>query len=247
MTAREPAIAECAADWLESMGLEVYEEVRIHDGGRIADLVGVGADSVVVVETKVRLGLDVIEQADRWKPYANAVWAAFADIRTRHRGFERGQPRTRYLAMWLCEQLGIGILSVPDYDTALPNVLVPAQIREARGVSILRERLAPEQRRGASGARAGSTGGGYHTPFRRTATLVAEIVSEHPGGIDIQSLCAEVNARGGHHYGSGDKGFQTQIPILAKRGVIRGVKVAKRYGSRRPTRLVPADVEEASH
>jgi len=238
VTAREPAIAEAAADWLESLGLDVYEEVHLGYGARVPDLVGSGSESLVVVECKCRLGLDLIEQADYWRRHSNAYWAAFMRSEPK-RGF-RNEPRTRWLAEWICVERGIGILEIDLNEGTEPRIVVPAIVHETpRAAYRLRDALRPENRRGA-GPAAGTNRGGYTTTFRRTAERVVAIVTAHPDGIDVKSIVAELNADGGHHY-SNDRSAENQIRILVKRGipVFRGIKIAKVFG-RHSTVLRPA-------
>ena len=72
--------------------------------------------------------------------------------------------------------------------------------------------------------------------------LVAQVVAEHPEGMHVKDVAAEVNARGGHHYNS-DKSFCTNIPTMAKLGKVPGVKVRKVFG-RKPSILVPTEGSE---
>lgn len=248
MVAKEPMIARRAAQWLGDQGLEVYQEVRVAYADRIADLVGAGAEALVVVECKTHLGLDVIEQAEYWLPECNASWIAFADIRSRRRGYGGRPPRTRRLALKFCKWLGIGVLAIPEGEADPPEILVPAQIHPTEPfMDRLRERLVPEQRVGAGYAEAGTRNAGIWTVFRDTADLVTEIVAEHPNGADIDTVLAEVDARGGHHYQS-DRSFRSNMLKQIRRGTVPGVKVSKasKAFGRRPTVLVPTERSESN-
>ena len=238
MTAREPAVASRAAQWLEDQGLEVYQEVECHQ--RRADLVGAGSEVLIVVECKLRLGLDLIEQAEHWKPYANARICAYLDARTR-RPFRSSEPRTRQAALRICREWGIGVLRIPEDERDPLEEEVRAIIQpRPRAHDYLRDALAPEQRLDGGAAEAGTNRGGYHTPFRRTALLVSEIVSKHPEGIQVSDLLDTIKERGGHHYAS-DKGFKTSILLVVKRGIVPGVRIGKKAFGRKASVLVPVE------
>lgn len=237
MTAREPAIASAAADWLEATGLEVYEEVQSPDTYKRADLVGVGAQALVVVECKVGLTGYVIQQARNWLPYCNASWVAFGGT-----GGKRPRVSSRLLAE--CRAEGIGVLCVyPDSDHE-PRIVLPALVRDTLPAhDSLRDALDPDQRRGVGAARAGSNGGGYHTPFRATVKRIAEIVAGYPDGIDVEDLLPIVKQSGGHHYRR-DRSFVASIPGHVKAGRVPGVRLVKTFG-RKATMLRPVERTDA--
>lgn len=60
---------------LDEAGWETYQEVQL--AGRRADIVAVRhGTELMVVETKLNLTFDLLDQAFRWKPYAHAVYIA---------------------------------------------------------------------------------------------------------------------------------------------------------------------------
>lgn len=80
-TARKPEteILSKVRTLLEAQHFDVYPEVPVtlHDRRVRADLVAVNIDGVVVVvEGKATLTQGLVDQCERWLPYANRVWAA---------------------------------------------------------------------------------------------------------------------------------------------------------------------------
>lgn len=108
MREKETDIAKAAVDWLTSQNWEVYQEVQFRPFGRIADIVAVNGRLVWVVECKTSLNLALLEQAYRWRGYANFISIAVPQARN---GKGRGA------AELFLKQFGIGKLSVHPYDT----------------------------------------------------------------------------------------------------------------------------------
>ena len=67
----ETILAELVVNWLESQKWDVYQEVQIETYGKIADIVAVLGNLVWIIECKKSLSLSVMEQAYRWRRYAN--------------------------------------------------------------------------------------------------------------------------------------------------------------------------------
>lgn len=171
---KETELFEPVKKWLEDGGHEVYSEVRANKyGGRRADVVGVHGNIVTVVEMKVTLSLDLIEQAVLWKNHAHYIYVAVP------------HPKKGYLndfAVRLLCQYGIGILTV-NFDSrgldGTPSVsLYPYRTmpKVHRNItSDLRDSLTEYHKDGPPG---GHQGGGYITAYRITMIHVKEYLDK---------------------------------------------------------------------
>lgn len=167
---KETELAKLGRRWLMSRELEVFEEVVVYNGLYRADLVGRGRGLIVVVEAKLAFGLDVIAQGHRWEAEASEAWVLC----------RRHQRATWELGIRLCTELGIGVLSVTDYQVAaLPRVELQAMRRHPKGVEgAWADRLFTEQQ---TDGLAGTNGGGYSTAFARFCASLTAFVAENPG------------------------------------------------------------------
>lgn len=146
-------------------------------GGR-ADIVARQGSIVWVIETKTTFGLPVIEQAKRWSLHAHLV-----SVGTPSYPGEFGQE--------VCRLFGVGIISsgrTYSDGSGTKEVLRPRLNRKPWKLP----RLCEEHK---TYAEAGTNGGGYFTPFRRTMRIVEEEVRRTPG-ITIKELVKRVD----HHY-----------------------------------------------
>ncbi len=226
----ESDIGRAVAEWLESRGHEVFHEVRPFPDGHRADLVAIKNERITVVECKTSFSLAVIRQAWAWRrEYVHRVYVATLDTICKNQHF----------AGDMCNRLGIGWL-VADIDlwsdraASVREVVRPDTIRfDARWHTApqmldvirhfrdaMRNALNEDQKNGVPG---GSAGGGYSTPFSRTARCVAAIVARH-GGIKMTELIRDPNFT--HHY-KDDRIARGCITKWALRGKIPGVRIER--------------------
>jgi len=90
------------AAWLEAAGYRVRPEVPIV--GRWADLVGVGEDSLVAVELKLRDWAEALRQATAYQVGADRAWVAMP----------LAAASRAYRQRWRFEAQGVGLLAVDD-------------------------------------------------------------------------------------------------------------------------------------
>lgn len=187
MKIKETDIAKGAALWLESRGLEVFQEVRGPKTDKRVDLVGREMGTIVCVEAKVSLGLAVITQANYWLGRASETWVA-VPVETVRRA------PTFTLARELCADHGIGILSVYLGSDGV-NVGVTVELEAVVNGQPMHDwnaRLHPEQK----DSQGGSSGGGYSTDFSRTCASLVEVIRKHGGAMPLKSAMRETD----HHY-----------------------------------------------
>jgi hypothetical protein len=213
----EVDVATEAVAWLTADSWDPHFEVTLPGSKDRADIVATRDGKLVVVETKLTLSFDLLEQGFRWKPYANAVWVAVP----------AAQPTPgRRLAYRVAEKyLMIGVLEVGDGS---PKIRAPAPELSRMDDALLLA-LRPEHK---TFARAGSPAGGQATPYKTTCEALRSFVSDNPG-----CTAEEATASIRHHYRSNDKAAEYLLKD-AKNGEIEGVKVGWRQ------RLWPTEGED---
>lgn len=177
--------------WLCAAGWDVYQEVTSRAGR--ADIVATLGRLVCVVELKCSLGLDVIVQADAWRPWAHFVWIAGPKLSRFH-----SQP-VRRLLRDVCEWKGIGVIEVRKRDQyveseTIEEVVAPSLNRRASAPEIVKDLFVAQK----TALAAGSTAGGHWTAFRETGQRLRNYVADRGGRVLLKTAIAEVN----HHYAS---------------------------------------------
>jgi hypothetical protein len=232
---KETEVAAAVIAWLEDRGWDVYQEVKVRDHGRVADIVAVQERRVWVVECKTSLSLTVIGQAYDWQESVHWVSVAVPVLAKRKGGYPiRGQ-RPRFVDSVL-RDYGIGLFQVERRKSfgQVPTELVcherfhPALRRTpgknnlrfmAREIRHVLEGLCEEQK---TFAEAGNADGKYWTPWRRTCSLVRKAVERQPG-ICVAELIRE---EGYFHYASSSSA-RSSLSHWLREGKVPGVKVVR--------------------
>ena len=196
----EEKLAAAVVAWLHDFHFDVYQEVQIWGGGKIADIVAVQHGILWVIETKSATSLAVICQAHHWRGYAHRRSIAVpAGQRYKDRDFVEH----------VCGLLGIGILRVGT------------EVNEARAgrfdrrvSNVLANRLRDEHK---TFAPAGNANGSRWTPFQQTARDVTDYVRAHPG-CTIKQLVDAVRT----HYHT-PASARSALAKWIRAGVIEGV------------------------
>lgn len=189
----ETAVAQNAHRLLVDMGFDVYQEVPL---GNRADLVGVRGKLVCVVECKTSLTIDVIAQAEHWRPYAHYRYVAVPRSRS-----------NRALAREILLERGIGLIEEEVTTFAPLN-------RHARPEKLLAV-LRPEHKTYAA---AGSQGS-YWSPWRDSVARIKRMVQQRPG-IELKELVQLVP----HHWASAASA-KSSIARQIACGVISGLRL----------------------
>lgn len=202
---KETELGPPVIDWLTERGWDVYQEVTGPSGR--ADIVATCGRLVCVVELKKSLGLDVLEQGSRWTRYAHLVWVGIPyPRRSDAHGF----------ACKVAEWRGFGVLHIGT-DSVKEAKSAPLNRRPLDG---LRGNLNPAQK---TMAPAGTSRGGYWTPFKGTCQRLADYVGDNPG-CSIRDAVEHIE----HHYSSGS-GARAHLTSLIEKGAVPGV-VLRRDG-----------------
>jgi len=101
---KETELAEKVVDWLKSQHWEVYQEVQPHAFDRTADIVAVTGNLLWIIEVKKSLSLALLEQALRWRGYANYISIATPNPKRHTKGEDA--------ARLFLKHFGIGRLSI---------------------------------------------------------------------------------------------------------------------------------------
>lgn len=222
----EEELASAASGWLEADGWECFYEVCGGGGEPRADIVATLCRLVWVVECKLRLGLEVLAQADRWRRRGLAHFVSVAVPQGK-------QTDGSWFAERIARDRGIGVIRVPDpscveegdvlyRDSSGPvamtwsrwKVSEPAFLRRA-DVSRLRSQLTPERKASRPGSR-----GPYHTPFRETCNRVAEHVRKAGGRALVRDVLKGID----HHYTSDKSAVGALVPLVRK-GIVPGLRI----------------------
>jgi hypothetical protein len=195
----EAALAAQVVAAREAAGFDVYAEVRLDRDGPRADVVERLDDLLDVIECKRELSLELLAQADRWRPYANRVFIAIPSAR-RSLGRDEG--------LRLCRShYGFGVLDVGDGGV----VETMAAVCRERVSDDLLARLRPEHKTHVA---AGSSGGACFTEFRATADALAAFVDRHPGCTLTEAVAAIP-----HHYRSRATAEERLAKMIRKDGI----------------------------
>ena len=208
----EVELARLVRAWLIEQRWDVYQEVRVSYGGPRADLVAVRGAVVWVVETKLRLGLPVVEQAMRWRRVAHYVSVA-------------AQGRCGVCLTRLLKGEGIGWIIPSPSEHCCVERIAPRLFRRA-AAHIIRRQLCDAQR---TYARAGNAISAYWSPWRETCRQTLEFIRAHPG-CTLKELVDGIR----HHY-SASATARTSLAKYLRQGIIPGV--TGRLDDRRRYRL----------
>lgn len=182
--ASEEQLAMAVSAWLRADGWETYHEVCDRGGNPRADIVATRGRLVHVVECKLRLGLEVLAQADRWRWKAHFVSVATPKP---YKG-----TAAYGLARRVASDRGIGLITVGEVGS-IWSVRGGAFYRTAE-VAALRRLLTPEHKTSIPGGK----GPGFHTPFKETCKRVLEEVRKAGGRAPVKATILAVE----HHYAS---------------------------------------------
>jgi len=196
----EAEIGAGVVAWLEDQHWDVYQEVKYYGG--IADIVAVNGNLVWVIECKRSLTLHVMDQARGWRTHFRSV-AVPRPKRFRERFTAYGVAKN-YFKVGVLEVSRTEFRGEVGYSV---EVKVPAPLmREHHKFAkmLIEKGLVPEQK---VMAKAGTKGGNYSTPYKRTMTAVRRFIEKNPG-CTIKEIMDDL---GKMHYAS-DASARSTIP-----------------------------------
>lgn len=214
MKIKETDLGKTIVSWLQSEGWDVYQEVQPH-GGRVADVVATRSGILIVVELKMSLTFELLDQVLGWRAYAHHIYAAVPRV--------KGDGRR--MAYRVFGDHGIGIIEVDrnafnsigngdSFRSHVRTVAAPTLNRKAY-VARIRDSLRPEHK---TFALAGSARGGHFTEFKATCERLRGYVNAHHGAT-LKEAVTEVR----HHYAT-DASARAHLVKLIEQGVIKGIR-----------------------
>ncbi|KKN47175.1 hypothetical protein LCGC14_0665710 [marine sediment metagenome] len=166
----EQELAKHVVAWLEEQHWDVYQEVQIFRGGKVADIIAVRGSLLWVIECKKSLSLAVMEQASYWRTHYRSVAVPRQKNEMRRVGI--GVAKNYYQ---------IGVLTVGEgyFDFGVDEIVSAPLKREFhRFAKDIQKCLLPEHK---TYAMAGSNDGGHYTPYKRTMDAVKSFIEKNPG------------------------------------------------------------------
>ncbi|RQV94489.1 hypothetical protein EH221_07395 [bacterium] len=157
----EVDLAKKVIEWLEEQHWDVYQEVMMISGR--ADIVAVRSGYVWTIETKTSMSFSVINQARVRKTHFKSIAVPVSHNRTE-------------LVREILNNFGIGFIEVDDF---VRERIRPVLHRDYHKFSkqVIKS-LRPEHKYVLS---AGSSGGGYLTPYSMTMIDIRRFIGLHPG------------------------------------------------------------------
>lgn len=191
----EQEMSEVLVKWLREQKTtdKVYQEVQFRFNGKIADIVRTTlSGGMEIIECKTTLNWDVFKQAVEWK----VVYSSIAILGVRSK---------RTFQYSILKDYGIGIYEI--HMGVAPFVRMISKPYEHKQNFNTQERykklLLPEHE---SFAKAGSSVGGYYTPYAKSMVSVREYLEKHPNS-SVNDIVKEL---GKLHY---------QTPQSARRSI----------------------------
>lgn len=203
---KEEDLARVVVSHFEASGYQVYKEVCHHGGGSSRlDIYCVKEGDTIAIETKLNMGLTVLDQANTWVGRANKVYIAIP--------YKKKQ--ISYFAREICRNFGLGILLVNDsrYDQAIIEWLKPAICTEP----VDPPKIYEEQKDSI----AGNARGEFVTPFSLTRIKLVEYVKTNPG-CSLSDAVRNIK----HHY-EHEQSAKSALRKLILGGVIDELKIEK--------------------
>ena len=207
---KESCIAKAVIASIEPDGWEVWQEVVLPNGKR-ADIVAKNGSVVWIIETKVCLSLDLVEQALNRKWYAHLTSIAYPLGKKRFPHIEN-----------IIQSQGVGIyqLNYVQRTNMYENLHFPNHKPKFNRKAIVGwTKILNDSNKAL--VEAGTNQGGYWTPFRQTCLEAVKFVETNPGCC-MKDLIEAIK----HHYASNS----TARTVFAKRiteGVVPGLRVVR--------------------
>lgn len=195
---KEHEIAKYVITYFESIRYESYKEVVETRGSRRADMVFKKNNEIIVVESKLNMGMHVIEQAYNWKSSYNIMKAYVA--------IPKPKRKRNYFAEKVCQDYGIGIIEVDKIGNVYIRLESIVNNNETDDLDIT---LYEQQKDSV----AGTKGGDYVTPFKLTREKIYKELEK--GEMKLATLVENIE----HHY-SNNNSAKKCISEMCKIGVI---------------------------
>lgn len=205
----ETELASAVVAWLTDHDWECFSEVEARPGR--ADIVATDDRPLVwVVECKLSMGLGVLAQACRWKPYAHMISVAVPQV-------QRSYDQRDFLTSIL-DWKGLGLFEY--WGGGVSETMTAPLFRKPPAVHRLKGLLCEEHK---THAEPGSRGT-WWTVKKATKKKLAEAVAKHPGLTWKELLEGPMFQR--HHYAHASSAKQ-HLTNAVLAGTVPGVKLEK--------------------
>jgi hypothetical protein len=208
---KEVELAEKVVAWLEVQHWDVYQEVQLDTFDRTADIVALSGNLLWVIECKTSLSLALLEQAIRWRGYANFISIATPNPKRGSRGSDA--------AKLFLNHFGIGKITVRNrnYDAVSQDHNCKPKLIRQRSNKLFNAITEHHK----TWAKAGNCEGIRWTPFQQTCYELEKIVKQDPG------MCfkSAMNLLS-HHYNKDSTARACMLRYLHK-GIVAGVECRK--------------------
>jgi hypothetical protein len=220
---KEVDLARHVVFFLQEFDWEVFQEVRLFQGGARADIVGKRDNLIRVVEVKTSLTAALVEQAIGWKHWAHYIHVAVPDKRQR---------KGRRVLEDALRRYGVGLLIVRGSGSRYN----PYEVQEAIEARLDRKARAGKFRETLHDAfknwgEAGNANHEYYSPWRDTCREWARYVKRNPG-CTLKDLIEN-----GHHYRS-DASAKTSMVKWIDMGKVKGIRIDR---DKKVLRLFPTE------
>jgi hypothetical protein len=204
---KEEDLARVVVSHFEKLGYQVYKEVCDYGGGSARlDIYCVKDGDTIAIETKMSVGLTVIEQAYHWLGRVNRVYFAVP----------YKKKSNLYFVSDICRNFGIGIFLVNE-----PNQFRDDLIEWLQPPVCIEPWDPPKVFEEQKDSVAGNARGEFITPFRLTRTKLVDYVTLHPG-----CTMGEAVKNIKHHY-QHEASAKSTLRRLILAGVIDEIKIEK--------------------
>jgi hypothetical protein len=179
---KESDLYDPVKQWLENRDYEVFCEVEPRYTGSRADVVGINPTSIAVVELKLSLSLDLLEQAVQWsqRKYVNYIYIAVPWKTSKKSRWDRSPKIDNWVVSYICRTFNIGVLFVEETRDGLKvndKPFLPSRyqrIGKENGFRNVIEKYNYEYKN--SELKGGQSGGGYISDYRVTVDRVKEFL-----------------------------------------------------------------------
>ena len=179
---KETELAEPVVTWLQSQNWNIYQEVQFSYAGGVADIVAERQGVLWIIETKVAMTIDVLNQASAWGAHYRSVAVPMA----------RSNSKRDYRVAR--DYYGVGVLEVSG-NRVEETLKPPLFLRHHKTAKRLIGQLTELHK---VYAKAGSQSGNHLTPYKDTMMAIRRYVSKRPG-CTVNNL---FDALGARHYSS---------------------------------------------
>lgn len=163
---KEVELAEHVIAWLQEQHWEIYQEVEFRRMGGRADIVAVRHGIIWIIETKMAMSLEVLQQASHWPSHYRSIGVPKAR-RNANRDYRVAKDYYR-----------VGVIEVSLGGDVQEVIKPPAYLKNHKTSKIMIGQLVEQHK---TFAKAGTNKGGYYTPYRNTMITIKRFVENKPG------------------------------------------------------------------